>query len=167
MMPNTRRSSGPAAFGDRDWRSERPGWARARPKRTGEHSRRGNARHVQSDFCAFGESEGVLNLNAEIADCCFDFCVSKQDLDSSQIPRLLVHDRRLCPTQRMRARNAPDASRHRSRVYFPSVRASRSRRSCFQNLAQVWVPWPRVSSVALMRTYLPLGSRAAAFSAMP
>mgnify|MGYP003575346523 CR=1 FL=1 len=71
------------------------------PQASGEHSRRGNARQVELDLCAFSESEGVLNLNAQVTDCRFDFCVPEQDLDGSQISRLLVDDSRLCPTQRM------------------------------------------------------------------
>lgn len=52
---------------------------------------------------ALREHQNILDINAEIANRCLDLGVPKQDLDSTQIARLLVDEGCLRPAQRMRA----------------------------------------------------------------
>ena len=50
-----------------------------------------------------GNAERVVNLDAEIADGAFELCVSKQQLNRSQVPRLLVDLGRFRPSHRVSA----------------------------------------------------------------
>ena len=49
---------------------------------------------------ALGKYEGVLHINAQIADGALDLCVAQQDLYSAQVASLLVDDGRLRSAQR-------------------------------------------------------------------
>ena len=46
--------------------------------------------HLSLQLDLFGIAERVIDFDAEIADGAFEFCVSKRQLNRSQVPRLLV-----------------------------------------------------------------------------
>jgi hypothetical protein len=48
---------------------------------------------------ALGQREGILDIDAEIADRALNFRVAEQDLHGTQVSRLLVDDRRFRPAE--------------------------------------------------------------------
>lgn len=74
------------------------------------------------DFHALREHQGILDINAEIANRCFDLGMPKQDLDSAQIARLLINEGCLGPAQRMRAVVLrAQADRHHPLIHEPRI----------------------------------------------
>jgi len=57
-----------------------------------------------SDLHLFRYRKRIVHLDAEIPDRAFNFGVAEHELDGSQIAGSPVDQRRLCPTQRMRAK---------------------------------------------------------------
>lgn len=53
--------------------------------------------------CQDPESEHVLHVHSEIAHRALNFSVTQEQLDRPQIDGGLVDDRRLCPSERVRA----------------------------------------------------------------
>lgn len=48
-------------------------------------------------FNLLGNPEGIVHLHTQVSDGAFEFCVTKQNLDGSEIARLLVNLCRLGP----------------------------------------------------------------------
>jgi len=70
----------------------------------GERPRRGRAARLgRSDFDLLRDAERVVDLDTEVPDGAFEFRVSEQQLDRSQIAGLLVNLRRLGAPHRMRS----------------------------------------------------------------
>src|SRR5215471_13424375 len=66
-----------------------------------------------SDINLFGYGEGVVALNAQVAHRAHYFLVPQQKLDGPQVAGAAVDERRLCPAERMRPKEArvePNAS---------------------------------------------------------
>jgi len=55
----------------------------------------------KSDFCSLSKYEGVVNVHAQISYGVFDFRVSEQDLDCSQITSCMVDHCRLGAPKRV------------------------------------------------------------------
>jgi hypothetical protein len=63
---------------------------------------------------ALSEGEGILYVDAEIANGALNLSMAEKDLDSAQVARLLVDDGRLSSAQRMRAVILPAQPKSRS-----------------------------------------------------
>ena len=68
-----------------------------------------------SDINLFRYREGVIDLNAEIPHRAFDLGMPQQELDSPEIARPPVDQRRFCPSQRV----GPEQSRVQSNAADP------------------------------------------------
>lgn len=58
-----------------------------------------------SDVDLFGNSQGVVHLDAQVPDGAFDLSVSEQKLNGPKIARATIDQRRLCASQRITAPN--------------------------------------------------------------
>lgn len=61
-----------------------------------------------------GKREGVLYVNAQIANGALDLRVAEEDLHGAQVACLLINDGRLGSVQRIERHNPPGASRSQS-----------------------------------------------------
>src|SRR6267154_1547356 len=59
--------------------------------------------YSSSELDLLGNAERVVHLDAEVADCAFEFRMPEEKLDRPQIARLLIDLCRLRPPHRMRA----------------------------------------------------------------
>ena len=59
--------------------------------------------YSSSELDLLGNAERVVHLDAEVADCAFEFRMPEEKLDRPQIARLRLDLRRLRPPHRMRA----------------------------------------------------------------
>jgi hypothetical protein len=64
---------------------------------------RGRGRGGDSELNLLRDAEGVVDLNAEIADGALEFRMPEEELYGSQVARLLVNLSWLCPAHRVRA----------------------------------------------------------------
>ncbi len=76
---------------------------------------------VGSELYLFGNSQRVINLDPEVPNCAFQFSVSKEDLDSAQVTRLLVNQSCLGPSHRM----GSIGGRLKTNAAYPSMEDAR------------------------------------------
>jgi hypothetical protein len=55
------------------------------------------------DFCPFGKSQGIFDINTKIAHSAFDLRVTEQDLNGTQVAGLFVNQRCLRPAEGVRS----------------------------------------------------------------